>query len=141
MTPIAALVTMFALARKSLVSVTVLIFAQAGTVGSFTDCKRPSRVALCTSSCAAICDVTLAMDFPSADALLKVASLLRVCSVPAKNPDSIPSMKFATLKFVIALGLKEVCGGGPLGTPPPARSAVALERRLGGGFCAGCAAG
>lgn len=53
-TPMAALVTTFALARKSFVSLTGNILAQAGTAGSLANARRPSRVALWTSSCAAI---------------------------------------------------------------------------------------
>ncbi len=136
MTPIAALVTRLALARKSGVSFTGKMVAQAGTADSFASERRPSRVALWTSSWAAIWVVTLAIDFPSAEALLKVASLLRLSSAPAKKPDSMPSMKFATLKLLRALALKVVSGGGPPGTPPPACSAVAGERRTGA-----CAAG
>jgi len=130
-TPIAALVTMFALARKSFVSFTGNIVAHAGTADSFANARRPSRVALWTSSWAAICMVTLAIDFPSAEASVKVASLLRLLSAPAKKPDSMPSIKFATLKFVRALALNEVCGGGPPGTPPPACWAVPGASRTG----------
>ena len=108
MTPMAALVTMFAFARKSGVSLTGKMFAQAGTGGWLAMESSPSRVALWTSSWAAIWLVTFAIDFPSADALLKVASLLRLSSAPAKKPDSMPSMKFATLKFARALALNEV---------------------------------
>lgn len=62
---------------------------------------------------------------------MNVASLLSVWSAPAKKPDSMPSMKFATLKFRIALALNKVSGGSPLGTPPPACSAVAGDSRTG----------
>lgn len=51
----------------------------------------------------------------------------------------MPSIKFATLKFWSALALNEVCGGGPLGTPPPACCAVAWESRTGGTFAAAAA--
>lgn len=132
MTPIAALVTIFALARKSLVSLTGKIVVQAGPIGSIASSRRPSRVALWTSSWAAICVVILAIDLPSGAGFEKAGSLLRAWSAPAKKPDSIPSIKCATLKFLIALALNEVSGGGPLGIPPPACSAVAGESRTAG---------
>src|SRR4051812_3544401 len=46
-------------------------------------------------------------------------------------------MKLATLKSWTALGVNDVSGRGPLGTPPPALSAVAWERRAGGAFAPG----
>jgi hypothetical protein len=138
MTPIAALVTTFALARKSFVSLTGKIVVQAGIIGSIASSRRPSRVALWTSSWAAICVVIFAIDLPSAAGFEKAGSLLRVWSALAKKPDSMPSIKCATLKFLIALALNEVSGGGPLGIPPPASSAVAEERRATGAIAAGC---
>ena len=107
-TPMAALVTMLAFARKSGVSLTGKMVAQAGTGDWLAMERRPSSVALWTSSWAAIWVVTLAIDFPSAEALLKVASLLRLSSAPAKKPDSMPSMKFATRKLARAFGLNDV---------------------------------
>lgn len=119
-------------------SLTGKIVVQAGTIGSIASSRRPSRVALWTSSWAAICVVILAIDLPSAAGFEKAGSLLRVWSATAKKPDSMPSIKCATLKFLIALALNEVSGGGPLGTPPPACSAVAGESRAAGAIAAGC---
>lgn len=78
MTPIAAEVTIFALARKSLVSVTDLIDWQAGTGGTIASPKRPSKVALWTNSWAAICPVIFWIDLPTGEAAVKALSWLRL---------------------------------------------------------------
>jgi hypothetical protein len=67
----------FDLARKSFVLLTPTTVAQGGTDGCPTAPRRPPTVAMCTSSWAAICEVTLAIDLPSLAGALKVSSLPR----------------------------------------------------------------
>ena len=68
-----------------------------------------------------------AIVFPSAEGAVKFWSLASAINVSEKKTDSIPSMKFATLKRPRAVSENEVCGGGPPGIPPPAWLAVAWE--------------